>query len=204
MGGWNIFLRGVAGRRITVVHCIVSLGCGVLGVIAIWHGMTLLDRAILGSDSASASHGFVCVSAPCYRSAENIMVASVIVAPFEFSDIQRQIFAANFVEAAHNAALQERPETINRLSMDRAVDILASAMPNSTVFLQFTLSNVASAADPCPQPIPNAPCQDWRCPTYVNRFSIRSRPRDFARHQTILGVAITIQSFEHNLFRGRD
>jgi hypothetical protein len=47
-------------------------------------------------------------------------------------------------------------------------------------------------------------CQDWRCPTYVNRFSIRSRPRNFARHQTILGVAITIQSFEHNLFRGRD
>jgi hypothetical protein len=35
------------------------------------------------------------------------------------------------------------------------------------------LSNVASVADRCrcPRAIPNVPCQDWRCPTCVNRFS---------------------------------
>jgi hypothetical protein len=45
---------------------------------------------------------------------------------------------------------------------------------------------------------PHLSNETWR-PPYVNRFSIRSRPGNFARHQAILRVAITIQSFEHNL-----
>jgi len=46
----------------------------------------------------------------------------------EFPNVQRQIFAAELVATAHNAALQERPETINRLSMDDPVNVLPSGV----------------------------------------------------------------------------
>ena len=63
------------------------------------------------------------VSAACYRGPRNIDVLPIVIAELKFRDVQRQILAAYFVEAAHDAALQERPETIDRLSMDSAVNI---------------------------------------------------------------------------------
>src|ERR1700730_13683192 len=80
------------------------------------------------------------LSATCYSCTEDIRVVPVVIAPFEFGDIQRQIFAADLVEAAHDPAFQQRPKAIDRLGMNRAVDILASAMPDSPVFLQFAIS----------------------------------------------------------------
>src|ERR1700681_1542143 len=69
------------------------------------------------TESASASHGSFCVSATRYRGAENICIIAVVVTPFEFGNIEGQILAADLVEAAHDAALQERPEAVNCLSM---------------------------------------------------------------------------------------
>src|ERR1700719_137149 len=85
------------------------------------------------SDSASASLGCFCVSATCYRRAEYVSVVAIVVAPFELSNIQRQIFATNLVIATHDSALQERPEPIDRLSVNCAIDVLASAMANGAV-----------------------------------------------------------------------
>ncbi len=67
------------------------------------------------AENASASLGSFCVSAPRYRGAENVRIVAVVVAPLEFGDIQRQIFPAYLVIAAHDPALQERPKAINGL-----------------------------------------------------------------------------------------
>lgn len=78
------------------------------------------------TENASASHGSFCVSATRYRRAENVHVIAVVITKLKFRDVQRQIFTADFVEAAHDAAFQERPETVDGLSMNDAINILAS------------------------------------------------------------------------------
>ena len=80
------------------------------------------------TESASEFFGFSGASATTYRCSEDVRIIPVVIPKLKFRDVQRQIFAANFVEAAHDAALQERPEAIDRLSMDRAVDILAKPL----------------------------------------------------------------------------
>jgi hypothetical protein len=72
----------------------------------------------------NASLSICGVSAPTYCRAKNVRVVSVVVPELEFRDVQRQIFAADFVEAPHDAALQQRPEAVNRGGMDDAINIL--------------------------------------------------------------------------------
>jgi hypothetical protein len=83
------------------------------------------------TEHASASHGFG-VSATRYCCAEDVLVVAIVVAPFKLSNVQRQIFAADFMIAAHNTALQERPETIDSLRMHDAIDILSGTVTNSS------------------------------------------------------------------------
>ena len=80
------------------------------------------------AESAPASLGHACVSAPRYRGAEDIWVVSVVVAPLELSDVKRKILAADLVVTAHDAAFQERPETIDSRGMYCAVDVFASGV----------------------------------------------------------------------------
>lgn len=56
-------------------------------------------------------------SAPRYGIAEDIRVLPVVVAPLKLGDVERQILAANVVERADDAALDERPEAFNTSSM---------------------------------------------------------------------------------------
>ena len=114
----------VCGRRFTIVYYIS------VNLLEIYH-MT---------ETASASLGFFCASATRYRRAEYVRVIAIVVAPFEFRNIQGQVFAADFVKAAHDAALQERPETVNRLGMNRAINILASTMPHGAMLFQLAIS----------------------------------------------------------------
>ena len=44
------------------------------------------------------------------RCAENVGVMPIIVAELKLGHVQRQILAADFVVAAHDAALNQRPE----------------------------------------------------------------------------------------------
>jgi hypothetical protein len=99
------------------------------------------------TETASAPLGFFCVSALRYRGAEDVCVVAVVIAPFEFSDIQRQIFATDFVEAAHDAAFQQRPKAIDRLSEDSTVYVLASAMPHNAVLFQVAISGMLVRGD---------------------------------------------------------
>jgi hypothetical protein len=63
-------------------------------------------------------------SAACYCGSENIGVVAVVISELKLRDVQRHIFGADFVECADNAALQDRPKTLNRVGMHRAHDVL--------------------------------------------------------------------------------
>ena len=58
---------------------------------------------------------------------------AIVVPELELSDVQRQIFVADLVEAAHDAALDERPETFDRVRVDCANDMLAFGVVNGFV-----------------------------------------------------------------------
>ena len=72
-------------------------------------------------------------SAHCYRVLENIGVQSVVITELKFRDVQRQVLPADLVEAAHNPALQQRPEAINGLRVHHAVNVLLLGMADEAV-----------------------------------------------------------------------
>src|ERR1700730_8870010 len=67
------------------------------------------------------------------RCSENVRVLPVVVTELELGDVERHVFTAHFVERADNAALEDRPEAFDGLSMDCADDVLASSMVHSGV-----------------------------------------------------------------------
>src|SRR5271165_6614037 len=72
------------------------------------------------------------------RRSEDVLVELVVIPEFEFRDVERQIFAAYFVKASHDAAFDERPKAFDGLSVDSADDILAACMVNGVqrIFLR--------------------------------------------------------------------
>ena len=58
---------------------------------------------------------------------------AIVVAKLELRDIERQILRADLVERANDTALEDRPETFNRVGMDRADDILAGRVANNAM-----------------------------------------------------------------------
>jgi hypothetical protein len=42
--------------------------------------------------------------------AEDVDIQSIVILELKFYDVQRQIFVADLMEVAHNAALDDRPE----------------------------------------------------------------------------------------------
>jgi hypothetical protein len=92
----------------------------------------------------------VCASAACYCGPEDIGVKPVVVAELKFRDVERQIFAADLVEAADNAALQQRPEAIDGLSVNNAIDVLTSCVPHELMremFFQSVKSQTSQVPD---------------------------------------------------------
>ena len=74
------------------------------------------------------------------RRSENIIVEAVVVSELKLRDIQRQIFAADFVEATDDSALEDRPEAFNRVRVDYADDMLPDAMIDNTVWISAAKS----------------------------------------------------------------
>jgi hypothetical protein len=56
--------------------------------------------------------------------AENIRVMPIIVSELKFRDVKRHIFGAHLVERADNAALEDRPEALNRIRVNSAIKTL--------------------------------------------------------------------------------
>ena len=71
-------------------------------------------------------------SAPCYGLTEDILVVPVVVAPFELGNVERQILRADVVEGPDNAALQERPDAVDRAGVDLAANVFAPAMSDDS------------------------------------------------------------------------
>lgn len=62
---------------------------------------------------------------PGNRLPEDVVVKAVIIAELKLSDVQRQIFLADLMIAAHNSAFEDAPKTFNRLSVDCTNNVLA-------------------------------------------------------------------------------
>ena len=80
---------------------------------------------------------------------EDVDVAPIVVSKLKLTDVQRQIFAADLVEAPHNAALNQRPEAVDRLRMDRADDMLTSTVIDDRVrevFVKLPIGSIVVAA----------------------------------------------------------
>ena len=54
------------------------------------------------------------------RRSKNIAVEAIVISELKLRDVQRQIFAADLVITAHDAALEDAPEAFNRIGVDRA------------------------------------------------------------------------------------
>jgi hypothetical protein len=83
-------------------------------------------------ESADAFFGGGASATP-YRGSKDVRVVPIVISEFEFCNVQRQIFAADLVEATHDAALQQRPEAIDSLRVDNAIDILLFGVDNEFV-----------------------------------------------------------------------
>ena len=63
-------------------------------------------------------------SASCYRLMEDVWILAVVESENEFVQIQGQIFRGDVMVVAHNAALEKRPERLNRVGMHDASNVL--------------------------------------------------------------------------------
>jgi hypothetical protein len=61
--------------------------------------------------------------AAAHRCSEYIGIESIIVSELKFRDIQQHIFCAHFVERHDHAPLEARPETRNRVGVDRQCQV---------------------------------------------------------------------------------
>jgi hypothetical protein len=101
--GWGVW-RLDRGHGVTGTIAVIL--SGVLVAISVaWLCIVLTETA----DAFSGND----VSAPRYSGTEDIGVIPVIVAEFEFRNVQRQILAADLVESAHDTAFNQRPEAID-------------------------------------------------------------------------------------------
>jgi hypothetical protein len=84
------------------------------------------------------------------RLPENVRVLAIVVAELEFRDIQRHIFFADFVERADYAAFENRPKTLDRISMNCADDILATGVVDDAMrkfLIQLAIPNPLIGAE---------------------------------------------------------
>ncbi len=89
------------------------------------------------TDSAPASYGPSCGLAPCYRRTENVGIVPVVITELKLRHVQRQVLGGDLVERAHDAALDEGLEAVNRRSVNGTDHVFALAMPNALMRVAF-------------------------------------------------------------------
>ena len=80
------------------------------------------------------------------RSPEDVVVLAIVVPELELRNVQREVLAADFVERPHDAALEDAPETFNRVRVDRADNVLALGVVNDAMREFFAERAIAA---PC-------------------------------------------------------
>src|SRR5580693_3776650 len=63
--------------------------------------------------------------ASAYRRSKNIRIEAIVVTELKLCDVKWQIFCADFVERADDAAFEYRPETLNRIHVYGTDDVSA-------------------------------------------------------------------------------
>jgi hypothetical protein len=84
------------------------------------------------------------VSASADHCVEDVGVHAVVVAELKLSDVQRHIFGTDFVERADNAALEDRPEALNRIRVNCADNVLFAVVVHHAVRICLVQSLVAA------------------------------------------------------------
>src|SRR5262245_6189210 len=94
------------------------------------------------TESASVFCGSSCASAPCYGISEDVRVVPIVVTELKFRDVQRHVFCTHLVERTDHAALEDTPETFNRVSpmharggnfFARSVELARAGVPCGSV-----------------------------------------------------------------------
>jgi hypothetical protein len=83
------------------------------------------------------------------RRPENVIVGTIVIAELKFSDAQRQILGADFMERADDTALEDAPKCLNRLGVYRADDVLSLGVIDGSVGEFHTESVIASPLVSC-------------------------------------------------------
>ncbi|VTZ48326.1 hypothetical protein MPC4_10276 [Methylocella tundrae] len=71
------------------------------------------------------------------RLSEDVRVVAVVIAELKLGNIEMHVFTADLVEAADNAALENRPEAFDFLGMYRAYNVLAPRVIDNTMRVLF-------------------------------------------------------------------
>lgn len=95
------------------------------------------------TETASASLGPFCGSAPCYRRTEDVTVVPVVVSPLKLGHVERQILGTDLVECTHDPALNQGPEAVDSLRVDSADHVFAPAVLHPSVRVVFAQALVA-------------------------------------------------------------
>jgi len=83
-------------------------------------------------------------SASRNRRSKNVIVEAVVIFELTFRDVEREIFGADFVIAANNRPLEDAPEAFNRVRVNRADNVLASAVHDGLVRVFVVQAEVAA------------------------------------------------------------
>lgn len=120
---WVIdFWFGIYGlSHATNGGAVCLIACPLFGAAGMLWWILVGDHFALTTENAAVSSK-IGASATPYRGSKYVRVVPVVVPEFEFCDVQRQVFSADVVELAHDAALQQRPEAVDCLSVDNAIN----------------------------------------------------------------------------------
>jgi hypothetical protein len=72
-------------------------------------------------------------SVSSYRRSEYVFVLAIVVAENKLIEIERQIFLADIVIAAHDPPFQQRPEAFNRVRVKESAHVFAAAMSDDAM-----------------------------------------------------------------------
>jgi hypothetical protein len=92
---------------------------------------TPIESACWRALACSEAPASLCVSAACYRFAENIGIVPMVVAELKFREVERKIFLADVMISANDSALQQSPKGIKIGSVNLATYILAFVVIDS-------------------------------------------------------------------------
>ena len=77
-----------------------------------------------------------------YNRTEDIRIGAVVVAELKLSNVEREIFGADFVECADHAALEDRPEAFNRVRVNGADAILIALLWSTSGLRMLVVQSV--------------------------------------------------------------